>query len=72
MISRKYTYNNIPNINMFKLVPRIFFPKEKERKIYVWEIDNFVIKSVNVILGDFSFVKIFLIKQLSCYHDNYF
>jgi hypothetical protein len=34
--------------------------------IYVWEIDNFVIKSD--ILGDFSIVKIFLMK-LSCYHD---
>jgi hypothetical protein len=37
--------------------------------IYVWEIDNFVLKSD--ILGDFSIIKIFFMK-LSCYHDNYF
>ena len=33
--------------------PGSFFPKERERNIYVWEIDNFVTKSD--ILGDFIF-----------------
>jgi hypothetical protein len=38
--------------------------------MYDWEIDKFLIKTV-ILLGDFSILKIFLIK-LSCYHDNYF
>jgi hypothetical protein len=42
--------------------------------IYVWEIDNFVIKSDIlrglIFLGVVSIFKIFF-KKLSCYHGNY-